>query len=418
MTEPEYKIPSLQERLVNVMANRGIRKFNNETVGAKLPRGSIAYIDNASGENIRRFADSIGDFNPRFRDSDYARATKYGRLIAHPMFFTMVAYPVQGHEEIMPGRPTGFHEKGARSFNSGNEWEFFSPVLEDDRLGFNGIGSIDAKIVKSRFSGEMMITTSACQYRNQRGEIVALNKSYVHHSSSDQTTKDQAKQVSFIEPYKYSSEELAKIEDDKAKEEMRGSWPRFWEDVAEGDSIGHIIVGPWNIMSFFAMAGAHGPTELGRGTGALNQGIRFPIPPGGGIYDPRINTSTLLGPHADNDLARAVGVQGGYDLGIERECLSAILFTNWMGDDGFLWKYSIQFRGFVVHGDTCWYRGKITRKYIDNDKYCVDIDHWGENQRGDRITLGKATIILPSKVGGQLRMSSIRKHNHLVALEK
>jgi len=96
-------------------------------------------------------------------------------------------------------------------------------------------------------------------------------------------------------------------------------------------------------------------------------------------------------------------VQGNYDLGVERECLVSILFTNWMGDDGFLWKYSIQFRGFVVHGDTCYYRGKITKKYIDDGKYCVDIDHWGDNQRGDRVTQGKATIILPSKVAGEVK---------------
>ena len=66
------------------------------------------------------------------------------------------------------------------------------------------------------------------------------------------------------------------------------------------------------------------------------KGIRFPIGGDGGIYDPRINARTTLGPHADYELGRAVGVQGNYDLGVERECLVSILFTNWMGDDGFL----------------------------------------------------------------------------------
>ncbi len=77
---------------------------------------------------------------------------------------------------------------GARGFNSGNEWEYFQPVLEDDRLDFNGLGMIDAKLVKSKFSGEMMVTTSICQYRNQRGEILALTKSYVHHSPSNEVS--------------------------------------------------------------------------------------------------------------------------------------------------------------------------------------------------------------------------------------
>jgi acyl dehydratase len=384
----------MQERLAYMQSQRGVQKFNKTIASALLPHGSIIYTDNASAENIRRYADSIGDFNPRFRDSDYAKVTKYGRLVAQPTFPTIVAFPFHGHEELIAG-PKGYHSLGARSFNSGNEWEYFRPILEDDKLDFNGVGMVDAKLVKSRFSGEMIVTTSLMQYRNQRAEIVALNKSFVHHSSSDPSTLNKGKYDAFIQPYKYTDEE------------MRGSWPRYWEDVNEGDSLGYIVVGPWTIMSFFSMAGSHGAVR-GLGTGAVNQGIRFPLPKGDGIYDPRINAWTTLNPHCDYDLGRAVGVQGNYDLGVERECLMSILFTNWMGDDGFLWKYSIQFRAFVVHGDTCWYRGKIVKKYIDDGKYCVDIEHWGENQRGERVTVGKATIILPSKVHGEVKYPTPR----------
>ena len=394
MADQEKKVPGLEERLAYVLSRRGIQKFNKVTMAAGLPRGSIVYTDLASADNIRRYADAIGDFNPRFRDKDYAKVTKYGCLIAPPTFLSSSAHHLDplAHEEVSDERLGGYHTAGARAFNSGNEWEYFRPVFEDDRLDFNGVGLIDAKIVKSRFSGQMMVTTSICQYRNHKGEILALAKGFVHHSPSDEASKSQGKYQEFIKPYKYTDEEIAKIEADKKKEEMRGNWPRFWEDVNEGDSIGHIVVGPWTVMSFFAWVSAAGMKS-----------IRFPLGGDGGIYDPRINTRTTLGPHADYDLARAVGVQGNYDLGVERECLVSILFTNWMGDDGFLWKYSIQFRGFVCHGDTCWYRGKIVKKYIDDGKYCVDIEHWGENQRGVRVTVGKATIILPSKVAGQVK---------------
>ena len=189
--EPETKVPSLEERMANILSQRGVYKFNRATVAAGLPRGSIIYTDFASADNLRRYADAIGDFNPRFRDSDYARATKYGRLVAQPTFLASAAHHVdpRGHEEVTEGRLKGYHTAGARGFNSGNEWEYFRPVFEDDRLDFNGVGLIDAKIVKSRFSGEMMVTTSICQYRNHRGEVLALAKSYVHHSPSDEATK-------------------------------------------------------------------------------------------------------------------------------------------------------------------------------------------------------------------------------------
>ena len=173
MAEPKIKVPSLEERLAYVLSQRGIQKFNKATMAAGLPRGSIVYTDVASADNIRRYADAIGDFNPRFRDSDYAKVTKYGRLIAQPTFLSSAAHHLDplAHEEVTEGRPDGYHTAGARAFNSGNEWEYFRPVFEDDRLDFNGVGLIDAKIVKSKFSGQMMVTTSICQYRNHRGEF-------------------------------------------------------------------------------------------------------------------------------------------------------------------------------------------------------------------------------------------------------
>jgi len=390
----DFKVPSLEERLAYVLSRRGIQKFDKFTMAKGLPRGSIVYTDLASADNIRRYSNGIGDFNPRYRDAEYAKNTKYGRLIAQPTFLSSSAHHLDplAHEEVSDEHMGGYHTAGARAFNSGNEWEYLLPVYEDDRLDFNGVGLIDAKIVKSRFAGQMMVTTSICQYRNHKGQVLALAKGFVHHSPSDEESKSKGKYEEFAKPYRYTDEEIAKIEADKLKEEMRGYKPRYWEDVSEGDSLGYIVVGPWNINSFFAWVSAAGV-----------KGIRFPLGGDGGIYDPRINARTTLGPHADYELGRAVGVQGNYDLGVERECLVSILFTNWMGDDGFLWKYSIQFRGFVVHGDTCYYRGKITKKYIEDGKYCVDIEHWGDNERKIRVTQGTATIILPSKAAGEVK---------------
>ena len=94
MAESKTKVPNLEERLANVLAHRGVYKFNKETEAAggenhqALPPGSIIYTDVASADNIRRYAEAIGDFNPRFRDSEYAKVTKYGRLIAQPTFLS------------------------------------------------------------------------------------------------------------------------------------------------------------------------------------------------------------------------------------------------------------------------------------------------------------------------------------------
>ena len=68
---------------------------------------------------------------------------------------------------------------------------------------------------------------------------------------------------------------------------MRGSRPRYWEDVNEGESLGHIVVGPWTIMSFFAWDGSHWVER--------NQVPLLDVSGAGpGFYDPRINARTML----------------------------------------------------------------------------------------------------------------------------
>ena len=46
--------------------------------------------------SIRRFADGAGDFNPLYRDADYARGTKYRSIIAMPCFFYTSNYAEVG----------------------------------------------------------------------------------------------------------------------------------------------------------------------------------------------------------------------------------------------------------------------------------------------------------------------------------
>jgi len=126
-----------------------------------------------------------------------------------------------------------------------------------------------------------MVTTSICQYRNHVGEILALAKGFVHHSPSDEASKSQGKYEEFAKPYKYTDEEIAKIEADKRKRKCAGV-NRVSGRRQRSESIGHIVVGPWTIMSFFAWVSAAGV-----------KGIRFPIGGDGGIYDP----ASMRAPH-------------------------------------------------------------------------------------------------------------------------
>ena len=77
------------------------------------------------------------------------------------------------------------------------------------------------------------------------------------------------------------------------------------------------------------------------------------------------------------------------------------LFTNWIGDDGWLWKMRGDLRVFNVIMDTTWLEGKVTKKYRVGEKNCVEIEAWARNQRGQTtMNPNPAVVILPSRQYG------------------
>jgi hypothetical protein len=109
--------------------------------------------------------------------------------------------------------------------------------------------------------------------------------------------------------------------------------------------------------------------------------------------------------HWDPEWARRAGNPSCYDYGRMRETWLIHLCTDWMGDDAWLWKLDCQFRKFNYVGDTHWMRGRVTRKYlVGPDSHAVDLEVWGENQRGETTTPGHATVLLPSREHGEVRL--------------
>jgi len=71
--------------------------------------------------------------------------------------------------------------------------------------------------------------------------------------------------------------------------------------------------------------------------------------------------------------------------------------TEWAGEKGNLRKLSIQFRSFMLPGDTLTCRGKIIKKYIEEGKGCVALELSLKNQKGIDCVPGKAIVELPLK---------------------
>ena len=122
--------------------------------------------------------------------------------------------------------------------------------------------------------------------------------------------------------------------------------------------------------------------------------------PSWGFTDPNTGAQeAIIRVHDIQEAAESAGLPGAYDYGCQRCCWMGHLLTNWMGDDGFLKKMYVELRLFNVVGDTTWCRGKVSAKREENGERLVDLEIWGENQRGEVTTKGTATVRLPSKEG-------------------
>jgi hypothetical protein len=109
--------------------------------------------------------------------------------------------------------------------------------------------------------------------------------------------------------------------------------------------------------------------------------------------------------HWDPAFARRSGNPTTFDYGRMRETWLIHLCTDWMGDAGWLWKLDCEFRRFNYVGDTQWLRGTITRKYLaGGDRPAVDLEVVCTNQRAEVTTPGHATILLPSRQHGAVRL--------------
>jgi hypothetical protein len=103
------------------------------------------------------------------------------------------------------------------------------------------------------------------------------------------------------------------------------------------------------------------------------------------------------------------GVPRIHDAGAQRNAWRNMVLTNWIGDDGFLWKSRAEVRGFNQEGDITWCKAKVTGKYVSDGRYCLDIDCWCENQRQEVTMPGSGTVILPSREHGPVIYPEPRK---------
>jgi hypothetical protein len=201
----------------------------------------------------------------------------------------------------------------------------------------------------------------------------------------------------------YTPEDIARIDADYEKEEIRGANPRYWEDATVGEEIIPVVKGPWCPTLYVVFAEGTGHRNQFHKAHSLAYEYRKQHPKAFPLNEYGF-PDTIMRVHWDPKMAQITGLPGCYDFGGERIGWMEHGVTNWMGNDGFLRKLSVQIRRFCVTGDTIWIKGKVNDKHIGDGEYWVELDIWADNQRGETTAVGKASVLLPSRIDGPVKI--------------
>lgn len=354
------------------------------------------HITEVHVDATRHFAYGYGDDNPLYSDSDYARKTRWGTLIAPPNFLYCMGESASGdptpeQRALLKGDPFA----GLGSYQAAMEFEYYRPLRDGDRCRMIR-AQVGVQEKASRFGGRTAHVTNDFLFANGDGEVVAIQRgtwiNAERHATKTSTTKDP---VTF-EPY--SDEQLAEIDAAYDAEVRRGALPRHFEDVEVGEEIQPRVKGPITVTDIVVWHAGWGMQLTPPGAFGISRRVRRKAP---GLYpkNGRNIPDTVQRLHWEPERARELGIPMSYDYGAMRETWLTHALTDWMGDDGWLFRLRCEHRKFNYLGDTTWVRGKVVDKVQVDGRNEVHLDVSCTNQRGETTTPGTAVVLLPTRQG-------------------
>ncbi len=359
-----------------------------EMIGVWLRRDvhMPAVYEPISLHDIRRWAFyAVGDDNPLFHDTEYAKRSVWGVNIAPPTFLYTIDSGI-----VAPGL------RGIQWIFAGGTWEHFHPVRAHDTITARA-RLIDVQIKEGRSAPRFVNQVGEVLFHNLAGDLVSRYESNIFRvprkrSGAGFRFEESGKAPSTT--YRYTDIEIEEIAEAYRKEERRGGEPRYWESVNIGDTLPVLYKGPLtlvDIVGFYAgRRTVYNVLKL-----AFQERDRHPH----NVYSSP-STNIPMHPaagHFDAEIAREIGMPGAYDQGWQRINWAGHLLTNWAGDMGFVRKLQGRVTRPNLVGDLTKLTGKVTGTRKTDSEAVVDLEWWGTNQRGEKNCDGTATVRLPTR---------------------
>jgi acyl dehydratase len=382
----------------------GIRRLRAR-IGIPEPHPLPPHYLRPGPDAFRHVAVAYGDDNPLWCDPAYAATTRWEGLIAPPPLVggdtligeDEVTEVPAAQRDLMKGDPL----RGVHAFYSASAREWWAPLRPDHRIYRRNalVGVLDKP---SEFAERAVHEWTAQVFRDDQDQILSAQLRLMIRT--ERTKARERKKYDAIEIDRYADEDIDRIEAQYLRESPRGSEPRLWEDVAEGDAIGPMVKGPLTVTDMICWhvgmgMGLYGVKPLRLGAQNRQRVPRF-------FHRDDLNVPDVMQRvHWDPEFARRSGNPTTFDYGRMRETWLVHLCTDWMGDDAWLWKLDCEFRKFNYVGDTQWLGGRVERKFLaDGNRPAVELALFATNQRDEVTTPGHATVLLPSREHGRVRL--------------
>jgi acyl dehydratase len=374
-------------------------------IGIPVPHPMPPLYRRPNTDAFRNVAVAYGDDNPLWSEPDYASATRWDGPLAPPPLVggdTLIGEneldeTPADRRELLKGDPL----RGAHAFYAASAREWWSPLRPELRC-FRRNALVAVLDKPGEFAGRSVYEWTGEVFRDERGTV--LSGQYRCMVRTDRRRARAAGKYDAVELRPYTDEEVAAIDAQYAAEHPRGAEPRWFEDVTEGDAVGPMVKGPLTVTDMVCWhagmgMGLYGVKPLRLGAANRRRIPRF-------FQRDDLNVPDVMQRvHWDPEFARRSGNPTTFDYGRMRETWLVHLCTDWMGDDAWLWKLDCEFRLFNYVGDTQWLSGTVVRRYLaDGGRPAVDLDLTATNQRGQVTTPGHATVLLPSRAHGPVRL--------------
>ena len=376
-------------------------------VGEEVGGGEL--IEPCSATDIRRWVMATDYPNPIHWDHEFAKASKFGGLVAPQSFAVAIDYG-HGAQPACVG-----HIPGSHLIFGGEEWWHYGPRLRPgDRLTQKRWFH-DYKVADTKFAGPTLFQRGDTLHFDQHGTPVCKERSTsVRYLAKEAERRGMLRGATGKAP-RWTREQLLAVERERTAWIMsnrEGRTPRF-EEVQLGARLPRRVIGPHTLASFATEYRAFVFNVWGSFRWVAPRAVDDPWvnqDPGwvegfgfdeqGARIDPRLRDGLYVGPsrgHVDTDKASEIGMPRAYGYGASMGAWVTDYVSYWAGHDGFVRYSNTSFRGPAYEGDVTYLEAEVVERKEQSTwgAPLVRLEVWMKNQEGAMLASGHVDVELP-----------------------